>query len=108
MNIAWSQISAIGRHALTASTSVLATLTALQVLSSGDAATIAASITHVSNGMAEIITGISPLVILASTFYASWSASHKSQIDAVNNTIPGVKVVDEFATAKTVTEPPKA
>lgn len=100
------QIAAAGRHVLSYSMGAVTALAALHVVSGDDAATISASISHISSGVAEVGVGLAPLIGLASAAWSAWTASHKSQIAAVNDSIPGVKVVRDTATAAIVTEPP--
>lgn len=105
-----SQFAAAGRHVLTYSMGAVTMLATVGVFSSDDAATISGSITHISHGVAEIMAAISPLVAIASGFYSVWSASHKSQVAAVNLAIderkaflsPGENKVVAVETPKTV------
>lgn len=100
------QIKAAGRHVLTFAMGGVSFLATLHVISDTDATTVSASVTQISHGVAEIAAGLAPLIAMASAAWSAWSASHKSQIAAVNNSIPGVKVVRDTAPAPTVTEPP--
>lgn len=101
-----SQVAAAGRHVLTFAMGGVSFLATVNILSPSDATTVTASVTQISHGVAEIAAGLAPLVAMASGFYSVWTASHKSQIAAVNNAIPGVKVVRDTAPAPVVTEPP--
>lgn len=100
-----SQVNAAGRHVLTFTMGAVSAGAALHVVSAGDATTISNSLSQISSGVAEIAAGLAPIIALLSGWYAAWSASHKSQIAAVN-AVPGIKVVSEFASAPTVTVPP--
>lgn len=102
-----SQVVAVGRHVVTYAMGAATALAALHVVSAGDAATISNSITQISSGVAEIATGMAPLIAIVSALWSAWSSSHKSQIAAVNAT-PGIKVVKETNPGIPVTEPPKA
>lgn len=101
----WKPINAAGRHALSYSMGAVTALAALHVISAGDAATISASITKISSGVAEIAAGLAPLIALASAFYASWSATHKSQVAAVATAVaagqvPKVEVLTKIQDAQ--------
>ena len=101
-----AQIAAVGRHVLTFSMGMTAAAAALHVVSSDQASTITTSVTQIGNGIAEIATGLAPLIALATGAYAAWTASRKSQIAAVNNDPGnGVKVVAETAAAPQVNAP---
>lgn len=100
------QAAAFGRHVVSYSAGAITMLAGLHVISAGDATTISTSINQISSGVAQIAAGLAPLIAIGSAWYASWTASRKSQIAAVNAT-PGIKVVAENATAQTVTAPPK-
>lgn len=103
-----SQIKSISRHLVTYAMGAASALAALHVVSAGDATTISDSITKISGGVAGIVAGLAPLVAIGSATLAAWSSSHASQIAAVNDAIPGVKVVSAVSTSPTVTEPPKS
>jgi hypothetical protein len=104
-----AQVAAAGRHLLTfvsgGVSGAAAVLATLHVVSAGDVATIANSLTQISNGVAEIVAGLAPLVAIASGAWAAWTASHTSQIAAVN-AVPGIKVVKESGPGAVVTGAP--
>ena len=98
-------LAAIGRHLLTFAMGGVSVLATLHVVSSGDATTIANSITQISNGLAAIVAAIAPMIAIASGAWASWTASNRARIAAVNAT-PGIKVVNETSPGAMVTTPP--
>lgn len=100
-----SQVAAFGRHIATYAAGGITAVAVLHIVNAGDAATLSDSLSKISTGVAEIASGLAPIIALVSAWYATWSASRKSQIAAVNAT-PGIKVVSEFAPAPTVTTPP--
>lgn len=102
-----SQVAAAGRHVVTFVMGGATFLATLHVISSSDTTTISHSVTQISNGLADIIAGVAPLIAIGSALWSAWTASHKSQIAAVNNSIPGVKVVRDSSPGVPVTEPPK-
>jgi hypothetical protein len=107
MNIpSQAQFAAAGRHVLTFSMGATAAVAALHVITSDQATTITTSVTQIGNGIAEIAAGLAPLIALATGAYATWTASRKSQITAVNaDPGNGVKVVADTASAPQVNAP---
>jgi Flp pilus assembly protein TadG len=101
-----AQFAAAGRHALTFSMGATAAVAALHVISGDQASTITTSVTQIGNGVAQIATGLAPLIALATGAYAAWTASRKSQIAAVNDDkTNGVKVVSETSPSPQINAP---
>lgn len=101
-----SELAAAGRHTLSFSMGAVAAAAALHLFTGDQAATITTSVTQIGNGVAEIAAGLAPLIALATGAYATWTASRKSQMAAVNNDkTNGVKVVPETSPTPAVTEP---
>jgi hypothetical protein len=79
---------------------------AFHIISGEQASTITSSVTQISDGLAQIAAGLAPLIAIATGLYATWTASPKSQIAAVNsNPTNGVKVVADTAAAPQVNSP---
>lgn len=101
------QVAAFGRHVATYAAGGITAVAVLHIVNAGDAATLSDSLGKISTGVAEIASGLAPIIALVSGWYAAWSASRKSQIAAVNS-VPGIKVVSEASPSVTVTTPPSA
>ena len=101
-----AQFAAAGRHVLTFSMGATAAVAALHVISSDQASTITTSVTQIGNGVAQIAAGLAPLIALATGAYATWTASRKSQMAAINDDKGNlVKVVPNTSPTPAVTEP---
>ena len=101
-----AQLAAAGRHVLTFSMGATAAVAALHVISSDQASTITTSVTQIGNGVAQIAAGLAPLIALATGAYATWTASRKSQMAAINDDKGNlVKVVPNTSPTPAVTEP---
>lgn len=75
MSITYDQVKAGGRHVLTSAASIIGTLAAVKIISGGDAASLQASLDHISHGVAEIAAGVTTIVTITSGVYAAISAS---------------------------------
>lgn len=69
------QVKAFSRHMGTAVASVIGTLAALKIISSGDASSLQASFDQISHGVAEIVSGLTAVAVTVSGIYAAISAS---------------------------------
>ena len=78
-----AQLSAFGRHVLTASASVVTTLAVLSILKPADAASATSAIDQISTGVKSIIAGATTLIGLGSGLYAALTASPLWQMLAV-------------------------
>lgn len=74
------QINAALRHVATAVASIVGTLAAVKIISGGDAASLQASLDHITHGAAEILAGVTTLVTVASGAWAAISASPLGQL----------------------------
>lgn len=101
------QVNAVGRHVISYAMGAVTVLGVLHVVSGDDATTLANSINQISQGVALIATGLGPIIAIGSALWASYTASAKSQIAAVNNADNGVKVVPASSPTPAVTAPLK-
>lgn len=69
------QVKAYSRHIGTSAASVIGTLAALKLMSGGDAASLQSSLDQISHGFAEVVTGVSAILVTVSGIYAAISAS---------------------------------
>ena len=104
------QVNAAGRHVLTFAMGAVSALATFHIIDAGDATTIGNSISQISGGVAQIAAGLAPLIAIASGFYASWSASHKSQVAAVtaavaDGSIPKATLVNKIQATPVIPAP---
>ncbi len=83
---------AAGRHILSASAGAVGMLAAMHLITGDEAGRITDAFHQIGSGIASITAGVTTLVGIASALYASWSATHKSQIAAVA-AMPEVKQI---------------
>lgn len=81
------QVAAAGRHVVTFAMGGVTLLAGIHLVSSKDAATLAADITQISTAVASIVAILATTIATVSGFYATWSASHKSQVAAVTKAV---------------------
>jgi len=95
-----SQVKAAGRHALTAGAAIVGTLAAMHLITADEAGKITDAFSQIGSGLASLATGLSTIAIVLSGFYASWTASKKSQIAAVGALaqVPGSGVAGVITT----------
>lgn len=74
------QVYAFGRHVGTALAAIVGTLAAMKVISGGDAQQLQTAIDSISHGTAEVITGVSTLLVALSGLIAALSASPLAQL----------------------------
>jgi len=107
MDVNFGQYAAAGRHVLTFAMGAVTAAASIGIVTAGEAGTLTTSLGHIGTGVSELAAGLAPLIAMGSGLFATWSASHKSQIASIN-ALPGVKVVAESVPAPQVTAPPKA
>ena len=78
-----AQVTALGRHVVSYAMGGVTALAAMNLISAGDATTVANSITQISSGAAQIAAGLAPLITLMSGLWAAYTASHGQQVAAV-------------------------
>jgi hypothetical protein len=114
MNLPNSQmLAAFGRHCVSYAMGAITFAAMTHAVSTGDASTLTNSVNLISQGVADIASGLGPILALATAAYSAWTASHASQIASVR-AIPGVSgvLIDKSAAAPAVvaaaTAPPKS
>lgn len=75
MAISGDQIKQASTHVFTAAASIVGTLAAVKVISGGDATSLQHSLDQIGHGVAEIVAGITALIVAASGAYATFMAS---------------------------------
>jgi hypothetical protein len=102
-----AQVAAFGRHVATFAAGGATLLATMNIVSAGDATTIAHSVDQISAGVAQIAAGVAPLVAIGSGLWAAWTASQRKQIQAVNSADNGLKVVPESSPGPKMSAPLK-
>ena len=82
------------------------TVLVLVGVSQTDATALVTAANKVASGLSEVLAGLGVIVPIVMAAFAAKSSTKNAVIAAVNDTIPGVKVVAETAAATTVTVAP--